>query len=250
MTYQVQLPVYQGPFELLLDLIKREEVSIWDIPIARITDQYLEYLSVVKVLDLHLAADFLVMAATLIQLKARSLLPRPKSDVEEPAEPDPREELALRLLDYRRFYLASLRLGELLVEAGRRFPREAPCPKLQVHYTRPVGSATPELLCRLAADVLAAYRERQEVKELRRISIDLPGRMRAVLSSLAKEPKQFADLLVYGRSRLDYVVTLLAVLELARKGKVKVRQDRPFGVIELSLGSGDEPDARRTEGLH
>jgi segregation and condensation protein A len=250
MTYQVQLPVYQGPFELLLDLIKREEVSIWDIPIARITDQYLEYLSVAEVLDLHLAADFLVMAATLIQLKARSLLPRPKApDPDEPAEPDPREELALRLLDYRRYYLASVRLGELLAAAGRRYPRGVPRPKLEVHYSQPVGSATPELLCRLAADVLAACREREEVKELRRISIDLPARMRAVLSALAREPKRFTDLLARRRSRLDCVVTLLAVLELARKGKVKVRQSRPFGVIELSLGSGDELDAR-TEGQH
>lgn len=249
MTYQVQLPVYQGPFELLFDLIKREEVSIWDIPIARITDQYLEYLAVVEVLDLHLAADFLVMAATLIQLKARSLLPRPKIAAAEEPEPDPREELALRLLEYRCYYLASVRLGEILAAAGRRYPREVPCPKLKVHYSQPAGTAAPELLCRLAKDVLVACREREEVKELRRISIDLPARMGAVLSFLAKEPKHFTDLLVHGTSRLDHVVTLLAVLELARTGKVKVRQDRPFGAIELSLGSGGEPDAK-TESRH
>ena len=134
----------EGPFELLWTSLSGEEVSIWDIPIARITDQYLEYLSVAEVLDLHCAADFLVMAATADPAQGAQFTAAAEGpDPDEPAEPDPREELAPRLLDYRRYYLASVRLGELRRRLAGAIPGESPRPKLEVHYSQPVGSATP-----------------------------------------------------------------------------------------------------------
>jgi len=104
MTYKVELEVYNGPMDLLLYLIKREEVDIREVQIARIADQYLAYLDLLKALDIELAGDFIVMAATLLEIKSRSLLPRPPAEVEEgEEEEDPRETLIRQLIEYRRF---------------------------------------------------------------------------------------------------------------------------------------------------
>src|SRR3989338_5700275 len=102
MTYKVKLDVFEGPLDLLLYLIKKEELDIYDIPIAKITDQYLEYLEFMKLLDLNIAGEFLVMAATLMHIKSRMLLPPDQMEAEE-EEKDPRAELVKRLLEYRKF---------------------------------------------------------------------------------------------------------------------------------------------------
>jgi len=123
MSYKVKLEVFEGPLDLLLYLIKKEEIDICDIPIARITDQYLEYLNLMQLLDLKLAGEFLVVAATLMQIKSKLLLPPEERPLEEEEELDPREELVRRLLEYKKFKEAAGRLEELEQEQAQVFRR-------------------------------------------------------------------------------------------------------------------------------
>src|SRR5437762_13665315 len=110
MTYQVKLEVFEGPLDLLLHLIKREEVDIYDIPVARITDQYLKMVDMMQDMNLDVAGEYLVMAATLMHLKSRLLLPPSETDADEP-EDDPRTELVQQLLEYQRYREVALALG-------------------------------------------------------------------------------------------------------------------------------------------
>ena len=110
MTYKVKLDVFEGPLDLLLYLIQKEEVDIYDIPIAKITDQYLEYLELMKLLDLNIAGEFIVMAATLMHIKSKMLLPPDQADEEKPEE-DPRAELVRRLIEYKKFKEAASQLS-------------------------------------------------------------------------------------------------------------------------------------------
>ena len=113
MSYKVKLPIFEGPLDLLLYLIKKEELDIYDIPIAKITDQYLEYLEMMKLLDLNIAGEFLVMAATLIHIKSKLLLPQEEVPEEEGIEEDPRAELVKRLIEYKKFKEAAGSLCEM-----------------------------------------------------------------------------------------------------------------------------------------
>jgi len=122
MTYKVKLEVFEGPLDLLLYLIKKEEIDIYDIPIAKITDQYLEYLELMKLLDLNIAGEFLVMAATLIHIKSRMLLPPDQLEGEEKEEEDPRAELVRRLLEYKKFKEAATELSHMEKQQKNYFP--------------------------------------------------------------------------------------------------------------------------------
>ena len=113
MSYKVKLEVFEGPLDLLLYLIKKEELDIYDIPIAKITDQYLEYLELMKLLDLNIAGEFLVMAATLIHIKSKLLLPPDEVQAEDAEEADPRAELVKRLLEYKKFKEAASELSSM-----------------------------------------------------------------------------------------------------------------------------------------
>ena len=123
MNYKIKLEVFEGPLDLLLYLIKREELNIYDIPIAKITDQYMEYLDMLKLLDLEAVGDFLVMAATLMQIKSKMLLP-PDPTEEIPEEEDPRDELVKRLLEYKKFKEAAENLHQKSMDRQDLFKRE------------------------------------------------------------------------------------------------------------------------------
>ena len=118
MTYNVKLEVFEGPLDLLLYLIKKEEIDIYDIPISIITEQYLEYLELMQLLDLTIAGEFLVMAATLIHIKSKLLLPPDQTEAEE-VDADPRAELVKRLLEYKKFKEAASTLGQMITDAKR-----------------------------------------------------------------------------------------------------------------------------------
>src|SRR5215470_8109908 len=122
MEYQVDLDTFRGPMDLLLYLVKREEVDICDIPIARITEQFLEYMRVIEMLDVEVAGDFLVTAATLMEIKSRMLLPRPEEIAEE--DDDPRKELVRQLLEYKKFKEAAALLEAQAEQQSYRVPRQ------------------------------------------------------------------------------------------------------------------------------
>ncbi|MGI6037862.1 MAG: segregation and condensation protein A [Limnochordia bacterium] len=246
MDYQVELPVYQGPFDLLIDLIKREKVSIWDIPISTITDQYIASLARMEQLDLGVAAEFLVMAATLLQMKAQSLLPRPPSDESQGEGPDPREELSRRLAEYSAYKGAAERMALLEEAAGQRHFRPQRPWQGPICYLQPVGETTAEDLAQLAGQLLHDLRERERVREVVRVSIDLPARMQEIIAELKRLGRLPFRQLLRRSTRREQVTTLMALLELSKDGEVILNQGEPYRTILISLaipgivGDGDE----------
>ncbi len=233
----VKLERFEGPLDLLLHLIKRDEIDIYDIPIAHITRQYLEYLELMRALDLDVAGEFLVMAATLMRIKARMLLPVPTTEEEEVG--DPREELVQRLLEYRQYkeVAGTLKLREedrrLLYERGI-LPGEEEAGPL------PLQPATLFDLLDALNRVLSRIPEKSPY-EVQAETFTLEERMAALRRMLEEEDRvDFTRLLEGCAVRLEAVVTFMALLELMRQGEVMILQTELFGAITLIRPRGDE----------
>jgi len=227
----VKLDRFEGPLDLLLHLIRRDEVDIYDIPISHITQQYLAYLDLMRAFDLDVAGEFLLMAATLMRIKAKMLLPAPPTGEEE-EEGDPREELVQRLIEYRQFKEAAgtLKLREeerrLLYERGM-LPSD--------EDTGPLPLAPASLFDLLDAfnRVIARIPE-AVVYEVRAEVYDVEEKMALIASQAAELGTiSFAGLLARCRARLEMVVTFIALLELIKLGQVTVIQDGRFGDIQI-----------------
>ena len=232
-AYPVRLQNFEGPLDLLLHLIKKNEVNIYDIPITLITAQYLEYIDLMKELNLDVAGEFLVMAATLIHVKSRMLLPRPDPAQEDPEE-DPREALMRRLLEHQKFKAAA----ELLHE--RETLRSA-------QWTRPDGliaeiageAPEPEVEVDLFS-LISAFRNVVE-RAKQRPKIYLPGeqmpiedRIEQLLSKLSEtEACGFEDLFADMQTRSGMIVTFLAILEMIRLKLIRVFQSGAMGGIRV-----------------
>jgi len=240
MSYHISLPMFEGPFDLLFHLIESEEIDIWDIPIARITEQYLEYIVSLAELDLSIAGEFLVMAATLLAIKARLLLPvttESTTNEEEQQNSDPRLSLVARLLEYRRFKEAGLTLSQLASGRDKLYPRgyARSVTPVKPLFTRPIGDVTLAQLAKAMQTVQAIY-------EPPASTTAIPGRRLSVIERidqlqrllLKKECMSFSDLFSSQATRADIVVTFLALLELVRQGLCVAVQQQQFGPIELS----------------
>jgi segregation and condensation protein A len=235
MGYVVQLEVYQGPFDLLLDLIAKNEVDIWDIPIATITEQYLEYLYSLQEKDLAIAGEFLVMAATLIRLKSRLLLPQEQAVEEEEEEAeDPRRELVQQLLRYKFFKEVGEFLQERYLEASRYYTKgqSVALYDLAPIYTQPVGKLALEELREIYDHLL---RELAKEPPVHTISpgISLQERMALVRLQLVGKPRVSFRALVKDNTPMEIVGTFLAILELVRLGEIGVAQNTLFGDIKI-----------------
>lgn len=232
--YRVRLDVFEGPLDLLLHLVKKNEVELPDIPIAEITDQYLAYLDLLRQLDLDVAGEYLVMAATLLHLKSRLLLPAEEAPEDEEQGADPREDLARQLLEYQRFKEAAdgLLCRDLLDrDVFTRVPEEAaPGLREDAAYNLTLG----DLLDALHDVVTRAQSAQAQRVELERIS--LRDRVYAVLDTVrARGSVRLDELFPRAASRLEVVVTLLAVLELAKNRMVRLEQAARFGPIVACL---------------
>jgi len=222
----VSLEVFEGPLDLLLYLIKKNDLNIHDIPIAKITSDYIAVLDALQELDLSLAGEFLVMAATLMQIKARSLLPAPARLGEE--EEDPRATLVHRLLEYQRFKEASRHLEQKLHAAK------------DVHYrgTPILGDADYTMEASLF-DLLDAFRDvlknlKPRVREIEFDDVPIEVKIKELLAWLADRPfSTFRDILLRETSRRGLIVTFLAVLELIRLRQIVARQTDSFGDIRV-----------------
>ena len=228
MAYEIALPIFEGPLDLLLYLIRKNEVDIYDIPIALITRQYLEALEIMKALDLDVAGDFLTLAATLLRIKSRMLLPRP---AEEGEEEDPRRDLVLQLVEYRKFK-----------EAARKMAQSEE--KQRLLFNRPLipveGDGGEDLAPKGdVADLVAALQallERIQDDRLYEIigeDVSVEDRMEHVLRLLdeRREEVRFEELFAGARRRLVLVATFMAILELARQARLAIRQEALFGEI-------------------
>ncbi len=228
--YQVCLPVFEGPLDLLLHLIEREELDITSVSLAQVTDQYLAYLALMEEPPAEVLADFLVVAARLLLIKSRALLPRPP-EVLSTEEEDVGDELARQLIEYRRFKQAaeSLRQRE---EAGlRAYLRLAPPPRLE--RSLDMEDVTLDDLVAAVRQALAVVPPAPPVSEVvTPVTITIGERMAAIRTALRTSARvSFNRLLTAAASRLEIIVTFLAVLELIKSGHIDVQQDRLFGEI-------------------
>lgn len=235
MAYQVKLDNFEGPLDLLLFLIQENEVDIYDIPIALITQQFLEYIELMKLLDLEVGSEYLLMASTLLRIKARMLLPRRLTD-EEAEEEDPREELIRRLLEYRQFKEAALILGHHEDSQQNIFFRH-PAPVLFDEDDGVEGLNDSQPLDLNLWDLLRAFKtviDRTGEDILRTISretVSIEDRMDEILHAIGRRGVFFSALFPETLTRQMMVVTFLALLELLRLRKVHVEQTEALGDI-------------------
>jgi segregation and condensation protein A len=235
MGYVVQLDAYEGPFDLLLDLIVKNEIDIWDIPIADITQQYLEYIHSLQVRDLAIGGEFLVMAATLLRIKAKLLLPQEQIGLEESEEEeDPREELVELLLRYRFFKEVAVFLRDRYQASVYYYDRGNRTEELDVTpvYTNLVGDITLNELAGMYRELLVeAQREPPIHSVVQRVSVQ--ERLALVRIQLMGQSSVSFGQLLQNNTASEIVVTFLAVLELVRLGEIRVLQEKPFGNIQV-----------------
>jgi len=237
--YKVKLEVFEGPLDLLLYLIKQDEIDIYDISIERITRQYLEYLQAFKELNIELAGEFIVMAANLIYLKSRSLLPVDQQPPGEDAEEDdPRWDLIRQLIEYKKFKEAAAELHQREVEQERIFAREGgPSPALQESLR--LGEVGIFQLINAFQAVIKKIEARQDVQEIFGERFSVSEKIDTILRRVATGvPIRFSDLFGAAVSRIEVVVTFLALLELIRLKQVRAIQKNIFEEIEIAAATG------------
>ncbi len=238
MSYVVHLESFEGPLDLLLYLIQREEMDIYNIPIARITEQYLEQVRRIERLELQPAGEFLVMAATLMRIKARMLLPHQRPGEEK--EEDPRHELVQRLIEYKKFKEAARELEEREDDRSRRYTR--PVDASLIEDMKSLGDeitfevGLPQIMKALA-EVLARVDE-VVAHEIQLEAVSLEDKVANLRTKLAARGRlAWSELFEDVRTRLDVIVTFMAMLELAKGGALRLQQADNFS--ELWIWSRD-----------
>lgn len=231
MDYLVSLDAFHGPLDLLLYLVKREEVDILEIPIAKLADQFMEFLATLQEVNVEMAGDFLVLAATLMEAKARSLLPV-EEQPESEEEPDPRRELVRQLLEYRKFRDAASALEECAEKQSTHLPRVAP--------VEPTPAGVPVVRSVEIWDLVSAFsrliRETQASQPSAVIVDDTPQHVyeeQAWQRVHTEQTLPFRDLFTPPYQRARLIGLFLAVLELVRRGRIGLEQPEPFGDIRL-----------------
>ncbi|MGP1349258.1 MAG: segregation and condensation protein A [Stomatobaculum sp.] len=248
------LEKFEGPLDLLLHLIEKNKINIYDIPIAEITDQYMAYMSALGRENLELMSGFLLMAATLLDIKARMLLPR-EVDEETGEELDPRAELVERLLEYKKYRLMAEELADREFDAARVLYREPSLPREVACWTPPVDldqlfkDVTLLTLQKIFAQVMKQREDRIDPEhsrfgEIRKEPVSLKKRVGALMDYARTHRRfSFRNLLKRESSRTEIVVTFLAVLELMKIGKLRAVQEKLEDDIALEAEEGafDEP---------
>ncbi len=248
--YAVKLTVFEGPLDLLLHLIRLNEVEITEIPIARIADQYLEYLGLMRDLDLDVAGEYLVMAATLAWIKSRMLLPSSPDDDDGGEEPDPRTELVARLLEYRRFKQAATQLGEQRLLGRDVFAARTPDIGRAPESEREIDVGLFQLI-EAYREVLQRTRGGVTSHDIEMETLTVADRMLVMMRLLeARGSIDFDRIFVEcddrAPSRLMIVTTFLALLELVRLAALRVYQSLsdtgvPSGPIHVRLAAASDP---------
>ena len=236
--HSVSLPVFEGPLDLLLFLIRKSEIDIYDIPIARITNQYLDILRSMEHQKLEVAGEFFVMAATLMQIKSRMLLPKdeqlPGIAEEEEEDIDPRWELVQQLIEYKKFKDAAGRLGELMDEAQNILYREY-FSKAEEKVERPLHPSDAITLWNVFNQVLRRLSEKIIIGQIHDETITVSERMEDILVILKDRPTFRFTELIQGPVSVHFVVsTFLAMLELTRLRRIDLHQDEAFTDIVCS----------------
>ena len=244
MGIPVKLQVFEGPLDLLLHLIEKNKIDIYDIPIVEITNQYMEYIKAMQKEDLNIMSEFLVMAATLLDIKCRMLLPKEVN--EEGEEEDPRQELVEQLLEYKMYKFMSYELKDRELDGDRVMYKSATIPDEVKGYVPPVnldellGDLTLVQLNRIFKEVM----KRQESKvdpvrskfgKIEKEEVTLPDKLDYVTEYARSHRKfVFRALLKKQSSKVQVVVTFLAILQLMKEGVIFIEQDQPFDEIMIT----------------
>lgn len=231
--YKVKLEVFEGPLDLLLYLIKKDEVDVYDISIERITQQYLEFMDAFRTLDLDIAGEFIVMASNLIYIKSRSLLPAHVQPPEEEAEEeDPRWDLVRQLVEYKKFKDAAAHLGKREVAQENLFTRlPEPADSLA---ERPLGEVSVFDLINAFNGILKRINQKEDLREIFEENYTVSDKIDLIMKITGSGVAlKFTELFANAASRAEIVVTFLALLELIRLKQLRAVQDGAFGEIEV-----------------
>lgn len=235
MSYKIRLGIFEGPLDLLLYLVKKDHLNIYDIPIAQVTKQYLQYLNLMQLLDLNIAGEFLVMAATLMQIKSKLLLPAQEGEVTEQEQEDPRAELVKRLLEYEKFKEIAESFQQRESQAKEVFKRpkferdKETAPETQVYFEASIF------------DLLNAFSKALEdipkelFYEVIKDEFTIEEKVHQILHLLLIEQSvRLSDLFGQAKNKMEIIVTFLAILELIRMKEIVARQKDLFSEIEVS----------------
>lgn len=234
MSYKLHLDVFEGPLDLLLYLIKKDDIDICDIPIATVTDQYLQYIDMMKLLDLEIVGDFLVMAATLMQIKSRMLLPPDPTEEEE--DVDPRDELVRRLQEYQIFKEIAEQLKLKETERQNFFPRQ-----MSEEMKKELIDDSKEVyfeanlfdLINAFSQALGRFKE-ESVYQVSKEEFTVEQKIHEVLHLLLRHSTvRLNELFEKATNKMEVIVTFMAILELIRLREIKVMQKRLFSDIEV-----------------
>lgn len=242
-SIDVKLTAFEGPLDLLLFLIEKNKVNIYDIPIVTITEQYLEYVNQMEEHDMDVMSEFLVMAATLVRIKAKMLLPREEKAEDE--EEDPRQELVRRLLEYKMYKYAAFELRDMQMDAGRIVYKPPTIPKEVKQYKEEIDPAT-------LIDGMTLAKLNEIFKSVMRKQVDKVDPIRSKFGTIEKEEVNIEDKMIEIRetvrglkgisfrtlldiqaTRLNIIITFMSILELMKVGAILIRQEEIFGDIVI-----------------
>ncbi|MBP3593400.1 MAG: segregation/condensation protein A [Lachnospiraceae bacterium] len=249
MAIPVKLEVFEGPLDLLLHLIEKNKIDIYDIPIALITEQYMDYLKAMEKQDLDNMSEFLVMAATLLKIKSRMLLPQEETEEEE--QEDPRQELVERLLEYKMYKYMSLELRDRHTDADKMMFKKSTLPpevadfKEEINLEELIGDLTLSKLNDIFQSVMKKQVDkidpvRSKFGKIEKEEVNLSKKMRYVQEyGLANKKFSFRKLLEEQNDKMDLIVTFLCVLELMKMGRVSIIQEEIFDDILIEYLADD-----------
>lgn len=241
MAYQVKIPVFEGPLDLLLHLIENNEMDIYNIPIAVITEQYLEYLARAEEIDLELTSEFLLMACTLLSIKARMLLPKKTlSTDEEELELDPRQELIAKLIEYKQYKEHAIVLKKLEEDQTKIYWRECDEIKVLKEISSPVLSMEPlclDVLLKAYSQVITNLEKKSRIVLIAREKLTVQEKIIQLTKKLVSHPAgvSFMELFPPKVCKEEIIITFLALLEMSRQGSIYIRQRQLFADILIFL---------------
>jgi segregation and condensation protein A len=238
MDFRVQLDAFSGPLDLLLYLVRKHELDIIDIPVARVADQYLEFVDVLEQIDVDTVADFLDLASALIEIKSRMVLPRPE-EIDEPEIEDPREELVVRLLEFKKYRDAAQLLESRNRDWQERYTRRVPCGSgVPASQPRPVEGVELWDLVSAFSRVIRHKLVAPQVDTIRYDDTPIQIFMQRIAARIRDSGRvEFGDLFAEAALKSTLIGMFLAVLELMRHGHAAAEQCERFGPIWLTPGS-------------
>ncbi len=244
MSLEVKLQVFEGPLDLLLHLIDKNQIDIYDIPIANITEQYMEYINAMQRDDMDVTSEFLVMAATLIDIKCKMLLP--KEINEDGEEEDPRAELVEKLLEYKMYKYMAFELRDRQLDAGLSWYRDKNIPKEVKEYEIPldlselIGDATLTKLNAIFQDLLKRQEDkvdpiRSKFGNIEKEEVDMDAKTLYIKAYIREHSRfSFRQLLEKQHNKTEIIVTFLVMLEEIKLGEIEIEQDSTFGDIMIT----------------